>query len=317
MSEHGAVTTPAARTLPADPTDLTASGLNAAWVAELVERTLTEDLTGGAPLPSAPDVAVGYDVTSAATVPGTQFGTADLVARADGVVAGLPLAARVFTRLAPGATLTAGAADGDRVRRGDVLLTVRGPVRALLAAERSALNIASRASGIATATRAWVDAVAGTGAVVLDTRKTTPGLRPLEKYAVRCGGGSNKRMGLYDVAMVKDNHVAAAGSVAAAVSLVRERAPRITVQVECDTLEQVGEAVDAGADFLLLDNMTPDQLRQAVALVGDLDVELEATGGLTLDVAREVADTGIDYLSVGALTHSSPILDLALDLRAG
>jgi nicotinate-nucleotide pyrophosphorylase (carboxylating) len=311
------VSRPATRALPVDPTDLTGTGLTAGWVDELVERTLTEDLTGGAPLPREPDVAVSYDVTSAATVSGARFGTADLVARADGVVAGLPVAARVFTRLAPGATLTAGAADGDRVRRGDVLLTVRGPVRALLAAERSALNIASRASGIATHTRAWADAVAGTGAVVLDTRKTTPGLRPLEKYAVRCGGGSNKRMGLYDVAMVKDNHVAAAGSVAAAVALVRERAPRITVQVECDTIEQVSEAVDAGADFLLLDNMTPDQLRAVVALVGDLDVELEATGGLTLAVAREVADTGVDFLSVGALTHSSPILDLALDLREG
>jgi nicotinate-nucleotide pyrophosphorylase (carboxylating) len=303
--ERSERTAPAHRALPADPTDLAGTGLTVGWVDELVERTLTEDLTGGPPLPQAPDVAVSYDVTSAATVPGTQFGTADLVA------------ARVFTRLAPGATLTAGAADGDRVRRGDVLLTVRGPVRALLAAERSALNIASRASGIATATRAWVDAVAGTGAVVLDTRKTTPGLRALEKYAVRCGGGSNKRMGLYDVAMVKDNHVAAAGSVAAAVALVRERAPRVTVQVECDTVDQVGEALDAGADFLLLDNMTTDQLRQAVALVGDLDVDLEATGGLTLEVAREVADTGVDYLSVGALTHSSPILDLALDLRTG
>ena len=299
------------------PTDLTGTGLSAAWVDELVERTLTEDLTGGPPLPSAPDVAVGYDVTSAATVPGTQFGTADLVARADGVVAGLPVAARVFTRLAPGATITAAATDGDRVRRGDVLLTVRGPVRALLAAERSALNIASRASGIATHTRAWADAIAGTGATVLDTRKTTPGLRPLEKYAVRCGGGSNKRMGLYDVAMVKDNHVTAAGSVAAAVAMVRERAPRVPVQVECDTVAQVTEAVEAGADFLLLDNMTPDQLREAVAVVGDRDVELEATGGLTLAVAREYAETGVDFLSVGALTHSSPILDLALDLRVG
>ena len=300
-----------------DARDLTGSGLSEAWVAELVERTLAEDLTGGAPLPSAPDLAVSYDVTSSATIPADVLGTADLVARADGVVAGLPVAARVFARLAPGAAFEARAADGDRVARGDVLLTIRGPVRALLAAERSALNIASRASGIATHTRAWVDAIAGTGAVVLDTRKTTPGLRPLEKYAVRCGGGSNKRMGLYDVAMIKDNHVAAAGSVAAAVRAVRERAPRITVQVECDTVEQVGEAVDAGADFLLLDNMTPDQLRAAVALVGDLDVELEATGGLTLAVAREVADTGVDYLSVGGLTHSSPILDLALDLRAG
>jgi nicotinate-nucleotide pyrophosphorylase (carboxylating) len=300
-----------------DPRDLAGTGLSESWVTELVERTLVEDLTGGAPLPSAPDLAVSYDVTSAATVPAGQPGTADLVARADGVVAGLPVAARVFARLAPGASFEGRAVDGDRVARGDVLLSIRGPVRALLAAERSALNIASRASGIATATRAWVDAVEGTGAVILDTRKTTPGLRPLEKYAVRCGGGSNKRMGLYDVAMIKDNHVAAAGSVGAAVAAVRERAPRVTVQVECDTIEQVREAVDAGADFLLLDNMPPDVLRAAVDLVGDLDVELEATGGLTLGVAREVADTGVDYLSVGALTHSSPILDLALDLRAG
>jgi nicotinate-nucleotide pyrophosphorylase (carboxylating) len=299
-----------------DPRSLEGTGLSEAWVDDLVERTLAEDLAGGAVLPGAPDLAVACDVTSAATVPPAQLGTADLVARADGVVAGLPVAARVFTRLAPGATLTAGAADGDRVARGDVLLTVRGPVRALLAAERSALNIASRASGIATATRAWVDAVEGTGAVVLDTRKTTPGLRPLEKYAVRCGGGSNKRMGLYDVAMVKDNHVAAAGSVAAAVAAVRERAPRVPVQVEADTPAQAVEAVEAGADFLLLDNMTPAQLRAVVGLVGGR-AELEATGGLTLAVAREVAGTGVDFLSVGALTHSSPILDLALDLRAG
>ncbi|MGY1670900.1 carboxylating nicotinate-nucleotide diphosphorylase [Geodermatophilus sp. SYSU D00710] len=298
-----------------DPRSLEGTGLSEAWVEELVERTLAEDLAGGAVLPSEPDLAVALDVTSAATVPPAQYGTADLVARADGVVAGLPVAARVFTRLAPGATLTAGAADGDRVTRGDVLLTVRGPVRALLAAERSALNIASRASGIATATRAWVDAVEGTGAVVLDTRKTTPGLRPLEKYAVRCGGGSNKRMGLYDVAMVKDNHVAAAGSVAAAVAAVRERAPRVPVQVEADTPAQAVEAVEAGADFLLLDNMPPARLREVVALVGGR-AELEATGGLTLAVAREVAATGVDFLSVGALTHSAPILDLALDLRS-
>ena len=298
----------------ADPRSLEGTGLAEAWVDDLVERTLAEDLAGGAVLPSEPDLAVTLDVTSAATVPPAQFGTADLVARADGVVAGLPVAARVFTRLAPGATLTAGAADGDRVARGEVLLSIRGPVRALLAAERSALNIAGRASGIATATRAWVDAVEGTGAVVLDTRKTTPGLRPLEKYAVRCGGGANKRMGLYDVAMVKDNHVAAAGSVAAAVAAVRERAPRVPVQVEADTAAQALEAVEAGADFLLLDNMAPAQLREVVALVGGR-AELEATGGLTLAVAREVASTGVDFLSVGALTHSSPVLDLALDLR--
>lgn len=297
-----------------DPRDLTGTGLAEAWVTDLVERTLAEDLTGGSPLPHAPDQAVAHDVTSAATVPATQRGTADLVARADGVVAGLPVAARVFARLAPSATLVAGAADGDRVARGDVLLTVTGYVRALLAAERSALNIASRASGIATATRAWVDAVEGTGAVVLDTRKTTPLLRPLEKYAVRCGGGSNKRMGLYDVAMVKDNHVAAAGSVAAAVAAVRERAPQVPVQVEADTVAQAVEAVEAGADFLLLDNMPPEVLREAVAAVGGR-AQTEATGGLTLAGARAVAETGVDYLSVGALTHSSPILDLALDLR--
>jgi nicotinate-nucleotide pyrophosphorylase (carboxylating) len=299
-----------------DPADLTGTGLSEAWVTELVERTLAEDLTGGAPLPAAPDLAVANDVTSSATIPPGQYGTADLVARADGVVAGLPIAVRAFLRLAPGATLTAGAADGDRVRRGDVLLSIRGSVRALLAAERSALNIASRASGIATHTRAWVDAIAGTKARVLDTRKTTPGLRPLEKYAVRCGGGTNKRMGLYDVAMIKDNHVAAAGSVAAAVTAVRERAPKVAVQVEADTPAQAVEAVEAGADFLLLDNMPPAVLREVVALVGGR-AELEATGGLTLAVAREVAETGVDYLSVGALTHSSPILDLALDLRAG
>jgi nicotinate-nucleotide pyrophosphorylase (carboxylating) len=299
-----------------DPADLTGTGLSEAWVTELVERTLAEDLTGGAPLAHAPDLAVANDVTSSATIPPGQYGTADLVARADGVVAGLPIAARVFLRLAPGATLTAGASDGDRVSRGDVLLTVRGPVRALLASERSALNIASRASGIATHTRAWVDAIAGTKAQVLDTRKTTPGLRPLEKYAVRCGGGTNKRMGLYDVAMIKDNHVAAAGSVAAAVTAVRERAPSVAVQVEADTPAQAVEAVEAGADFLLLDNMPPPVLREVVALVGGR-AELEATGGLTLAVARDVAETGVDYLSVGALTHSSPILDLALDLRVG
>ena len=174
-----------------DPAELTGTGLSEAWVTELVERTLAEDLTGGAPLPHAPDLAVANDVTSSATIPPAQYGTADLVARADGVVAGLPVAARGFLRLAPGATRTAGAADGDRVRRGDVLLSILCPVRALLAAERSALNIASRASGIATHTRAWGDAAAGTRARVLDTRKTTPGLRAREKYAVRCGGGTN------------------------------------------------------------------------------------------------------------------------------
>ena len=188
-------------------------------------------------------------------------------------------------------------------------------------AERSLLNLASRASGVATATRAWADRLDGTGATVLDTRKTTPGLRALEKYAVRAGGGTNKRMGLYDVAMVKDNHVVAAGSVTAAVAAVRESFPDVLVQVEADTLDQALEAVAAGATFLLLDNMATDVLAATVAAVraGEATtgrIELEATGNLTLDRAAEVARTGVDYMSVGGLTHSAPILDLALDLVA-
>jgi nicotinate-nucleotide pyrophosphorylase (carboxylating) len=203
-----------------------------------------------------------------------------------------------------------------------VLAVLTGPVQALLVAERTALNLASRASGVATHTRRWADALAGSGAQVLDTRKTTPGLRELEKYAVRCGGGTNKRMGLYDVAMVKDNHVVAAGGVAAAVRAVRARFPDVTIQVEADTPEQAREAVAVGARFLLLDNMPTPVLAATVAAVraGEPEtgrVELEATGNLTLDRAAEVAATGVDYLSVGALTHSSPILDLALDLVSG
>ena len=302
-----------------DPADLTGTGLSEAWVTELVERTLAEDLTGGSPLPHAPDLAVANDVTSAATIPPGQYGTADLVARADGVVAGLPVAARVFLRLAPGAALTGGASDGDRVRRGDVLLSIRGPVRALLAAERSALNIASRASGIATHTRAWVDAIAGTGAKVLDTRKTTPGLRPLEKYAVRCGGGTNKRMGLYDVAMIKDNHVAAAGSVAAAVAAVRERAPKVAVQVEADTPAQAVEAVLGHHGALLL-----EALAIPVEVV-PFELELEAAGGrlhhaqalghnfVADAVARNDGDFHLVGLAVLALilghSHCAPVLD--------
>ncbi|HEY0118607.1 MAG TPA: carboxylating nicotinate-nucleotide diphosphorylase, partial [Cellulomonas sp.] len=210
--------------------------------------------------------------------------------------------------------------DGERLRRGDVVATLTGPVQVMLVAERTALNLVSRASGVATHTRRFADALAGTGARVLDTRKTTPGLRVLEKYAVRCGGGTNKRMGLYDVAMVKDNHVAAAGgSVTAAVAAIRDRFPGVPIQVEADTLAQAMEALDAGADFLLLDNMPTPLLGEVVAAVRAREpetghVELEATGNLTLDRAREVAATGVDYLSVGALTHSSPILDLALDL---
>jgi nicotinate-nucleotide pyrophosphorylase (carboxylating) len=281
---------------------LAAQGMDPDAVARIIRGALDEDL-GPRHL----------DVTSAATIPAEQTDAASLVARADGVVAGLAVAAAVFELADPRTRVTPAVADGARVARGDVLAAVAGPTRALLTAERTALNLLCRMSGVATHTRRWADALAGTGAVVLDTRKTTPGLRILEKYAVRAGGGTNKRMGLYDVAMVKDNHKLAAGGVAAAYARVRAAFPDVPVQVEVTTVTEAREAVEAGADFLLCDNMTPDLLREVVAAVGG-KVELEATGGLTLPDAREYARTGVDFLSVGALTHSSPILDIALDL---
>jgi nicotinate-nucleotide pyrophosphorylase (carboxylating) len=283
---------------------LWSDGLDATAVGEIVRRALDEDLG-----------PVGLDVTSAATIPAEQTDTADIVARAGGVVAGLAVAAAVFD-VASGSTVefAATAHDGERVTGGQLLATVTGPTRALLTAERTALNLLSRMSGVATHTRRWADALAGTKATVLDTRKTTPGLRILEKYAVRAGGGTNKRMGLYDVAMIKDNHKLAAGGVVAAYQRVRQAYPEIPVQVEVTTVDEAVDAVNAGADFLLCDNMNPQLLREVVAAVGGR-AELEATGGLTLDRVREYAETGVDYLSVGALTHSSPILDIAMDLR--
>ncbi len=293
-------------------------GLDAAWVARVVEVALDEDL-GPAP---------GRDVTSQATIPPSATGVAELVAREDGVVAGLVVVPEVLDQVAARLGLAAPtvafhAQDGDAVTAGQVLASLRGRTQVLLVAERTLLNLASRASGVATATRAFARELEGTGAQVLDTRKTTPGLRALQKYAVRAGGGTNKRMGLYDVAMVKDNHVVAAGSVAAAIRAVREMFPDVQVQVEADTTAQALEALASGADFLLLDNMEPDLLAETVAAVREREghdgvpahVELEATGNLTLDKARKVAATGVDFLSVGALTHSARILDLALDLR--
>jgi len=297
-----------------DPTttldlELAEAGLDPRAVSAAVTAAVAEDLPG-------------EDVTSAATLDPALTAWADLVARADGVVAGLAVAAAVFELVgeATGASRTVEvsvvAHDGARVARGEVLATVTGPTRLLLTAERTALNLLCRMSGVATHTRAWADALAGTKAMVLDTRKTTPGLRALEKYAVRAGGGTNKRMGLHDVAMIKDNHKFAAGGITAAFRRVRETFPDVPVQVEVDTVAEAEEAVEAGADFLLLDNMTPEMLTEVVASVGDR-AELEATGGLTLDVAARYAATGVDFLSVGALTHSSPILDIAMDLRTG
>ncbi|GLI03497.1 carboxylating nicotinate-nucleotide diphosphorylase [Phytohabitans aurantiacus] len=282
---------------------LVAVGLPPLDVELIVRRALEEDLGPG-----------GLDVTSIATIPEDQVGTAELVARADGVVAGLPVAAAVFELADPSTRCEALVPDGAWVARDDVLATVAGPTRALLTAERTALNLLCRMSGVATHTREWADALAGSKAQVLDTRKTTPGLRVLEKYAVRAGGGANKRMGLYDVAMIKDNHKLAAGGLTAAYQRVREAFPDVPVQVEVTTVEEAVESVEAGATFLLCDNMTPAALRDVVAAVGDR-AELEATGGLTLEVAAEYAATGVDYLSVGALTHSSPIVDIAMDLR--
>jgi nicotinate-nucleotide pyrophosphorylase (carboxylating) len=278
-------------------------GLDPAAVEEIVHRTLTEDL--------GPE---GLDVTSVATIPADQTDEAELVARADGVVAGLWVAVAVFEAVSSGTVAEVRKRDGERVARGDVLATVSGPTRALLTAERSALNLLCRMSGVATHTRRWADLLEGTKALVLDTRKTTPGLRVLEKYAVRAGGGTNKRMGLYDVAMIKDNHKLAAGGISAAYERVRQAFPDVPVQVEVTTVGEAVEAVTAGATFLLLDNMRPELLREVVSAVGER-AELEATGNLTLATAAEYAATGVDYLSVGGLTHSSPILDIAMDLR--
>lgn len=288
--------------------------IDPAWLRATVARALDEDL-GPAP---------GRDVTTQATVPASATGTAHLVAREPGVLAGLAGVAEVVAQVSERleldpTTVELLVTDGTAVIEGAVVATLTGPVRTLLVAERTMLNLVSRASGIATHTRRWADALAGTGTRVLDTRKTAPGLRPLEKAAVQAGGGTNKRMGLYDVAMVKDNHVVAAGSVGAAVRAVRAAFPGVPIQVEADTLDQAMEALDAGARFLLLDNMSTALLAEVVtrvrARVAETGpVELEATGGLTLERAAEVAATGVDYLSVGGLTHSSPILDLALDL---
>ena len=284
---------------------LVTAGLDAAYVLDVVTRALEEDLDGG------------LDVTSVATVPFDQETTADLVARADGVVAGLPVAAAAFDVATDDAVQISWLVeDGARVRRGDVLMSLTAATRGLLTGERTALNLLCRLSGIATLTRQWVDAVEGTGAAIRDTRKTTPGLRVLEKYAVRCGGGVNHRMSLSDAAMVKDNHVVAAGGVAEAFRAVRAAFPEVPVEVEGDSVDDVVEAVEAGADLVLLDNMSVDEMRRAVELVAGR-ARLEASGGLRLDNAREVAETGVDYLAVGALTHSAPVLDIACDLREG
>ncbi|MBM9508557.1 carboxylating nicotinate-nucleotide diphosphorylase [Actinacidiphila acididurans] len=283
---------------------IVADGLDPVQVEDIAHLAIEEDLDQG------------VDVTTVATVPEDALSTGDFTAREAGVVAGLRIAEAVLSVVCTDEfEVERHVADGDRVEAGQVLLTVRTRTRDLLTAERSALNLLCRLSGIATATRHWVDAIEGTRAQVRDTRKTTPGLRALEKYAVRCGGGVNHRMSLSDAALVKDNHVVAAGGVAQAFKLVREEFPDVPIEVEVDTLHQVREVLEAGADLVLLDNFTPAETAEAVAIVGGRAF-LESSGRLTLANARAYAETGVNFLAVGALTHSSPILDIGLDLRA-
>ena len=278
------------------------AGLDPAAVIALIDRALAEDVEGG------------VDVTSVATVPAGQRSVLDLIAKQDGVVAGAPVAAAVFERASQGRVRSSLVADGTSVYAGDVVGSAEGPTRDLLLSERTALNVLCHLSGIATLTRRWVDALGDDGPRVRDSRKTHPGLRSLEKYAVRCGGGVNHRMSLSDEALIKDNHVVAAGGVAEAFAAVRREFPGIRVEVEVDTLEQLDEALAVGADLIMIDNFTPDLMAEAVRRTAGR-AQLEASGGLTMANAREVAATGVDFVAVGALTHSAPALDIGGDLR--
>ncbi|KFU76461.1 nicotinate-nucleotide pyrophosphorylase [carboxylating] [Amycolatopsis lurida] len=281
-------------------------GLDVADVHRVVTTALAEDLR------------YGPDATTNATVPESARALAELTPRTAGVVAGIPVALAVFdVVLGSDLEILAARDDGDRLTAGEPALVLRGPVRGLLTAERTALNLLCHLSGIATATAAWVSALEGTGCRVRDSRKTLPGLRLLEKYAVRAGGGVNHRLGLGDAVLIKDNHVVAAGSVTAALTAAREHAPELHCEVEVDDLAQLEEALAAGADEVLLDNFTPDECAKAVDRRDEVSpkTRLESSGGLRLDVARAYAESGVDFLAVGALTHSSPALDLGMDLR--
>jgi nicotinate-nucleotide pyrophosphorylase (carboxylating) len=279
-------------------------GLDADEVHRVINTALAEDLR------------YGPDATTGACVPAGAVAVATVSPRQPGTLAGLPVFLAVLDAVlgAGGYAITARRQDSDRLAADDIALAVRAPVTGLLTAERTALNLLCHLSGVATATAAWVDAVAGTGASIRDSRKTLPGLRALQKYAVRCGGGVNHRMGLGDAVLVKDNHVAAAGSVTAAITAVRAQAAALPCEVEVGTLEELDEALAAGVSLVLLDNMTVTQCAEAVRRAAGSATELEASGGLTLDAARAYAQTGVRYLSVGALTHSAPALDLGLDL---
>jgi nicotinate-nucleotide pyrophosphorylase (carboxylating) len=285
---------------------LRAAGLEPREVEALCQATVAEDLGGG------------VDVTAAATIESTSVSNAAFVVRGTGIIAGAAvLACMLETHLGDNVELSIKIADGTPVVKGAVLATITASTRDLLTVERSALNLVCRLSGVATATHRWVEALAGTGTKMRDTRKTTPGLRDLEKYAVRCGGGVNHRRGLHDAVLIKDNHVVAAGGVGKALDAVWRRYPgtKMVVQTEIDRLSQLDEAIDHGAQQILLDNMSNDDMAEAVARVRERapHILVEASGGLTLERAAEVAATGVDFIAVGAVTHSAPILDIALD----
>jgi nicotinate-nucleotide pyrophosphorylase (carboxylating) len=281
--------------------------LDSAEIRQAVQAALAEDVGSG-------------DVTTLATVPAGARSVALLRAREPLAVAGLQFAETAFRALSPAIRIKKFVRDGERVRAGATLLKISGSSRALLSAERVALNFIQRLSGVATATAQFADAVQDTRARILDTRKTTPGWRRFEKYAVGCGGGKNHRIGLFDMVLIKDNHLVALknaqpNAIAAAVHRARQKYPALKVEVEADTLAQVAQAAEVGADFILFDNMTPAQMRQAVKLVGDR-AQTEASGGVNLKTVRAIAATGVDFISVGAITHSARAVDIGLDFEA-
>ncbi|MBL8048905.1 MAG: carboxylating nicotinate-nucleotide diphosphorylase [Chthonomonas sp.] len=274
-------------------------------VDEAISRALAEDF------------GLAGDLTSQATIPADQRGTAVLLAKEAGVVSGLEVAAQVFAKLHSTATIKVLAHDGDPVAARTDLLSITGSVRALLGAERTALNFARHMSGVATATARMVELVAGTKTQIVCTRKTTPGLRAFEKYAVTCGGGHNHRFGLFDAILIKDNHIAACGGVAAAIRAARNHAGHLVkIEVEVDSMAKLDEALAEGPDVIMLDNMSPDEVRVAIARIAGR-ARTEASGGITSETVRAYAEAGVDLISVGWITHSAPNLDLSLDFRAG
>ena len=283
--------------------NLRSNGLEPELVQALVDLAISEDLMGGT------------DVTSLATIPEIQISELDLVNRSPGVIAGINIAALVFLSVASKKIeIELCVEDGKKVEANTCLLTAKGSTIELLTAERTALNFLGHLSGIATTTNKWVNEISGTNAKVRDTRKTTPGLRLLEKYAVKIGGGTNHRMSLNDQALIKDNHIVASGSIKSAVEKVKDKFPELEFEIEVDNLDQLNEALEAEAKLILLDNFSIEDLKKAVEAVKK-KAKLEASGGITLENARKIAETGVDFLAVGALTHSAPVLDIGGDLR--